>query len=167
MREQLRLDVGEYGVPALHVRRDAGGSWLANFRVPPGLESGWKPIRLRFDDSVFSDAMRIAVDIPVSVDDIVLKGVYDGRTWEAGQVRAGEQAFVSCWVKGLPENCDRANVRAYLGETRLVVEWIGEADAEGFRQINAWVVGDVAKGECAFRVECGGVSSTPFGLLIT
>ena len=26
-------------------------SWLANFRLPPGLRSGWNPVRLRFADS--------------------------------------------------------------------------------------------------------------------
>jgi len=157
-RERLRLEVDGLGVPALHVRRDVD-SWLANFRVPPGLESGWKTLRLRFDDSAFSRTLRIAVDLPMYASEIVLKGVYDGSTWEPGRVHAGERAFVSCWVKGLPENCDRANVRVYMGEARLVVEWIGEPDSEGFRQINAWVAGDFAKGECAFRVECAGVSS--------
>jgi tRNA (mo5U34)-methyltransferase len=155
VREQLRLEVDGFGVTALHVRRDAGGSWMANFRVPPGLESGWKSIRLRFDDSRFSGTLRIAVDLPVSVSEIVLKGV----------VRA-QHAFVSCWVKGLPENCDRANVRVYAGEQRLVLEWIGEADADGVRQINARLAGEVANGECLFRVECGGVSSQLATLLV-
>jgi tRNA (mo5U34)-methyltransferase len=156
VREQLRLEAGGFGVPALHVRRDAGGSWLANFRMPPGLESGWQSIRLRFDDSGFSGALRIAVDIPVSVSEIVLKGVVQAQ-----------HAFVSCWVKGLPENCDRANVRLYASERRLLVEWIGEADSDGVRQINARLAGEVASGECFIRVECGGVSSTPVGLLVT
>ncbi len=165
-RQQLRLEVDGLGVPALHVRRDIGDSWLANFRVPPGLEKGWKTLRLRFDNSGFSRALRIAIDLPVYASEIVLKGVYDGSTWEPGRVRAGERAFVSCWVKGLPENCDRANVRVYMGETRLVVEWIGEPDSEGFRQVNAWVAGDFAKGECAFRVECAGVNSEPVTLIV-
>jgi tRNA (mo5U34)-methyltransferase len=155
VREQLRLEVGGYGVPALHVRPDAGGSWLANFRMPPGLESGWKRIRLRFDDSGFSGALRVAVDIPISVSEIELKGVVQAQ-----------HAFVSCWVKGLPDNCDRANVRIYASERRLLVEWIGEADADGVRQINARLEGEVASGECLFRVECGGVSSQSATLLV-
>jgi tRNA (mo5U34)-methyltransferase len=155
VREQLRLEVDGFGVPALHVRPDVGGSWLANFRVPPGLESGWKTIRLRFDDSGFSGALRIAVDVPVSVSEIVLKGVVQAQ-----------HAFVSCWVKGLPENCDRANIRVYAGEQRLVLEWIGEPDADGVRQINARLAGEVDSGECLFFVECGGVKSEPVALLV-
>jgi hypothetical protein len=100
--------------------------------------------------------LRIAVDIPVSVSEIVLKGVVQAQ-----------HAFVTCWVKGLPENCDRANVRLYASERRLLVEWIGEADSDGVRQINARLAGEVASGECFIRVECGGVSSTPVGLLVT
>jgi hypothetical protein len=156
--------VGDFGVPALYVRPDEGGAWLANFRLPPGLGSGWSPVRLRLADSAFgSPTLRIAVDQPLRVERLVLTGVCDGLNWNAREVKATVGGFISCWVTGLPENCDRTNIGVYLGETMLRVEFIGEPDTEGVRQINAALPaafpGDAGKGEQPCRVECGGVSS--------
>ena len=159
-RDQLRLEVGEFGVPALYVRPDEGGNWMANFRLPPGLGSGWAPVRLRFADSAFGDtALRIAVDLPLRVDGLKLQGACDGKTWNAEEVKASDGGFVSCWVGGLPENCDRANVAVYLGETKLRVQYVGGVGAEGTRQINAALPADMGKGRRLCRVECGGVST--------
>jgi uncharacterized protein (TIGR03437 family) len=134
--------------------------WLANFRLPPGLGSGWSPVRLRLADSLFgATTLRIAVDQPLRVERLVLKGACDGTTWNASEVKALDGGFISCWVTGLPENCDRANVGVYLGETKLRVQYVGEPDPEGMRQINAALPADAAKGDQACRVECAGVST--------
>ena len=102
-RDQLRLEVGEFGVPALYVRPVEVGDWMANFRLPPGLGSGWAAVRLRFADSGFGDTkLRIAVDLPPRVDGLKLQGVCDGKTWNAQEVRASDGEFMSCWVGGLP-----------------------------------------------------------------
>jgi tRNA (mo5U34)-methyltransferase len=159
-RGQLRLEVGDFGVPALYVRPDEDGTWMANFRLPPGLGAGWSPVRLRFADSEFGNTtLRIAVDLPLRVERLLLKGVCDGTNWNAGEVKASDGGFISCWVTGLPENCDRANVGVYLGETKLRVQYVGESDPEGMRQINAALPAGMCKGEQLCRVECGGVST--------
>jgi tRNA (mo5U34)-methyltransferase len=164
-RGQLRLEVGGFGVPALYVRPDEGGKWLANFRLPPGLGSGWSPVRLRFADSAFDNTtLRIAVDQPLRVERLVLKSLYDGITWKAGEVKMSGGGFISCWVTGLPENCDRANISVYLGEKKLLVQYVGEPDLEGMRQINACLPAGTGKGEQLCRVECGGVSTELWAL---
>jgi tRNA (mo5U34)-methyltransferase len=157
-RDQLRLEVGPFGVPALYVRPDETGSWLANFRLPPGLPAGWNPVRLRLADTAFATTvLRIAVDQPLRVEKLVLEGACDGTTWNAREVRLSDAAFISCWVAGLPENCDRANVGVYLGESKLRVQYVGTPDAHGMRQINAILPVDTARGEYPCRVECAGV----------
>jgi hypothetical protein len=158
-RSLVCLEVDGLGAAALYTRRDAEGIWLANFRLPPGLAAGWQIVRLRFRESGFGAERRIAVDVPLHVDRIGLKGVCDGSTWAPGEVRLGGRACVTCWASGLPENADRSNVRGYLGDVRLAIEYLGETDAEGWRQINALVPADAAPGERMFRVECAGVSS--------
>jgi tRNA (mo5U34)-methyltransferase len=159
-RGQLRLEVGEFGVPALYVRPDENGAWMANFRLPPGLAGGWSLVRLRFADSQFGDTtLRIAVDQPLRVERLELKGVCDGTNWNAHEVKASEGGFISCWVTGLPENCDRANVGVFLGEKKLLVQYVGEPDADGMRQINAALTADTGQGEQPCRVECAGVST--------
>ncbi|MEO8596257.1 MAG: DUF1698 domain-containing protein [Candidatus Solibacter sp.] len=154
-REELRLQVGPFGVPALYVRPDVDGGWMANFRLPLGLTPGWHEVRLRFADSDWaSKEARIAVDVPLRVESLELKGACDAATWSETEVRG----FLSCWVAGLPENCDRSNVDVYLGDERLAVDFVGE-DADGLRQVNAAVPAGMAPGEYACRAECAGVAT--------
>jgi tRNA (mo5U34)-methyltransferase len=159
-RDQLRLEVADFGVPALYVKLDENGTWMANFRLPPGLRSGWSAVRLRFADSPFgSTTSRIAVDQPLRVEQLALKGACDGTTWNDREVKLADGGFISCWVTGLPENCDRTNIGVYLGETKLHVQYVGEPDTAGMRQINAALRADAGKGEQPCRVECAGVST--------
>jgi tRNA (mo5U34)-methyltransferase len=155
--EMLRLEVDGLGAAALFVTPESG-AWRGTFFLPPGLDPGWHTVRMRFADSGWSREFRIAVDVPLIVERIELKDVYDGVAWTRGEVRVGERGFLSCWASGLPENADRDNVRVVLGDRRLQVNYVGDPDSDGFRQINAEVPRDAAKGEQEFRVECGGQS---------
>jgi hypothetical protein len=158
-REQLRFEVGGFGVPALYVRHEPDGTWLANFRLPPGLPGGWNDVRLRFADSDFGQALRIAVDMPPQPGRIVLVGACDGTNWKVEAIAVAERGYISSWVRGLPENCDRENIRVFLGSARLSIDYVGEQDAEGNRQINAVVPGTIGKGEQLLRIECAGSAS--------
>jgi tRNA (mo5U34)-methyltransferase len=158
-REQLRFEVGGFGVPALFVRHDPDGKWMANFRLPPGLESGWHGVRLRFADSGFGQTLRIAVDMPLRGANVVLVGACDAKAFTENIVTVRERGWVSAWVQGLPENCDRDNVRVFLDSTRLAVEYVSGQDPDGNRQINAVVPGDASKGEHTLRIDCAGSSS--------
>jgi tRNA (mo5U34)-methyltransferase len=154
----LRLEVGDLGAAALFATSESG-HWRATFRLPPGLDPGWHAVRLRFRDSTFSREFRIAVDMPLQAGNIIVKDAYDGVTWTRDAVQVGERGFLSCWVAGLPENADRANVRASLGNRRLDVDYLGDANAEGYRQLNAIVPAAAARGSQEFRIACGGASS--------
>lgn len=156
-REEVRLEMGGYGAICLYVRHEPDGSWLANFRLPPGLDPGWHEVRLRYADSTWSQPLRVAVDMPLASTGLALDGVTDGVTWERNAVQTGAAAaFLSCWLRGLPENCDRANIRVTLGGVRLPVVWVGQTDAQGARQFNAEVSPKVPKGVHQLRIECGG-----------
>jgi tRNA (mo5U34)-methyltransferase len=156
-REELRLEVGPYGVSALHVRPEPAGGWLANFRIPPGLPAGWHDVKLRFATSGFGRSFPIAVDMPVEVQKLAITSACDGQTWTP-EVKAG--GYVSCWVEGLPENADRANTKVWLDGRKLRVEYVGKG------QINAEIPKDVA-GRVELVVECGGVRSEKYSLMAT
>jgi hypothetical protein len=156
-REELRLEVGPYGVSALHVRPEPAGGWLGNFRLPPGLSAGWHDVRLRLATSTFGKSFRIAVDMPVKVDRLKIKSACDGQRWTP-EVRAG--GYVSCWVEGLPENADRANTTVWLDERKLRVEYVGNG------QINAEIPKGV-EGRVELSVECGGARSEKYQLMAT
>ena len=167
--EMLRLEVNnqadDFGAAALFVSRE-GDAWRATFRLPPGLDPGWHTVRLRFRDSAFAQQFRIAVDMLPQTARIDLKEVFDGITWTKGEVRIGQRGFLSCWVRGLPENADRGNVLTFLGIRRLNVDYVGEPDAQGYRQVNALVPGDATPGEHEFRVECADVRSNTLALTV-
>jgi len=159
VREDLCLQVGEFGAPAVWVRK-IEGAWQANFRVPPGTPQGWSEVRLRLKNTRFGNALRIAVDLPLSPESIRVTGVSDAATW-AADVTSGK---LSCWVEGLPENADRHNVRLWLGAHRLRVLWVGEGEA---RQVNAAIPEDCPSGEYELRVECGGAKAETIKVLAT
>ena len=165
-REQLRLEVGGFGVPALYARSEPDGSWLGNFRLPPGLKPGWNDVRLRFADSDFGQTLRIAVDMPAMPGSVILVGACDAGTFQVNTIAVGESGHVSAWVQGLPENSDRENVRVLLDARRLTVDYVGDQDGDGNRQINAVVPGSVAKGEHLLRVECAGNSSESLAMKV-
>jgi tRNA (mo5U34)-methyltransferase len=162
-REDLKLEVGGFGVPALCVYSQGENLWQANFVLPPGLTSGWHSLRLRFPTSRFSQEWRIAVDMPVRVERLTLLSVLDGKSRQMGQVKIDEGATVTCWVSGLADNADRANTSVWLEGQKLRVEYMGEpvpADAGGTaRQVNAILSSDAEPGEYDLRVECAGVST--------
>jgi tRNA (mo5U34)-methyltransferase len=158
-RPELRMEVGGFGVPCLHVHEEVTGRWMANFRLPPGLAPGWHPARLRFHDSAFSAASRIAVDMPPSAEAITVRAVFDGQSWSENSLKRGGMA--SFWILGLPENCDRNNVRVSIGGRRQPVEYVGGPEKDGFRQINANVKLDQALGEQEFLVQFANAASAP------
>ncbi len=159
-REELRLEVDGFGAPPLSLLREEGTRWTANFRLPPGLEPGWKDVRLRLADTPFSNSLRVAVDIPMQAGCLSFRAVRDGVTWEAGAVSAGSGGRLSVWVAGLGETSDRNNVRLWLGQVRLGVDYVGEPDGEGYRQVNAAVPDDLEAGEYPLRAEFGPAAVT-------
>jgi tRNA (mo5U34)-methyltransferase len=157
--EDVQLEVGGYGVPTVFLTKDAGERWIANCRLPPGLDAGWTEVSVTVAGAAASNSLRIAVDIPVVTDRVVIAGVTDGFDWTPAEVHLGTSGFLSCWMDGLPENADRNNTRVVLGGTRLDIDFLGELDERGFRQANAFVPIALAEGEYELKVSCGGVES--------
>jgi tRNA (mo5U34)-methyltransferase len=158
----LRLEVAGFGTRSIHVQRREDGSWAASFRLPPALDSGWHPVRLRFADTGFSNELRIAVDLPAGrPDQLAVRDVWDGKLWSRGEVSVAAGGFVSVWVSGLPENRSALDVRALLGGLPLQITWLGPDESSGCCQINAKVPPDIEKGPHDFRITFAGVSSEP------
>jgi hypothetical protein len=58
----------------------------------------------------------------------------DASDWTPNRVRG---QHIAMWVKGLPENADRNNVRVTLGGEPLTVEFVETGAPETARQVNA------------------------------
>jgi len=165
--QALRLEVAGFGTRAIYVQQREDGSWATSFRLPPALDPGWYPVRLRFADTGFSNELRIAVDVPVQPPDrIAVKDVCDGKSWERGQVHLAGEAFLSFWVSGLPENRSALDTRVLLGAIPLQITWLGPDEPSGYCQINAKIPPDVAKGRHDFQIRYAGVGSEPQGVKV-
>jgi tRNA (mo5U34)-methyltransferase len=152
-------EISGYGIAPMHLRTLEDGTWQVNFRLPPGLPKGWHDVRVRTAASALSNPLRIAVDLPLDIDSLSVAAVCDANTWARLEVPAG--GFVAFWIKGLPGNCDRNNIRVSLGGVRLPVDHIAEPDVNGYRQVNAAVPESMPPEERDFVVRCGNAASDP------
>jgi hypothetical protein len=112
-------------VPALFLKQDSPGVWLANFRIPPGLGAGWHDVRLRFADSAFGAPVRIAVDLPLEIESLTILSAV-----------AVEAGHATLWVAGLAANSDVSNTKVLSGTARLQITYFGPPGRDGIRQLN-------------------------------
>lgn len=160
-------EVGGYGVAPLSVNHTGGDGWQVSFRLAPGLRSGWHEVRLRTANSCYSGTVRIAVDLPMQVDALKIVGACDGRSWKPGEVEAGEDARISIWLQGLPENADRANVRVQLGAKRLAIdELLSQEPGTDYRQVNVKLPRAFPKGRYELQVTAGSTRAEPLSMRV-
>lgn len=166
-RDDVRLEVGEFGVPAMYITRVDGQLWSVNSRLPPGLDAGWYSVRVSILGGLWSIPLQIAVDIPPHADSLEITLVCDGRTWTRGEVElSATPAHFSLWVTGLGENCDEANTAVWLDDRRLKVSYISKPDEQNARQVNAELPHEIAAGEYKVTVSFGGARSGSKPLLL-
>ena len=151
--DDIRPEVGGYGVRPIHVAPVGEDEWQTNFKLPLGLTEGWHEVRVRVGQSRPGSAQRIAVDIPLVAREIRILGVSDGTTWAKNALDLSRGDVLSFWASGLPENVDCANLTVSLEGRRLNITHI--EDAEEVRQVNVKVPADFARGPAAICVSVG------------
>ncbi|HME09164.1 MAG TPA: DUF1698 domain-containing protein [Bryobacteraceae bacterium] len=165
-RDEVQPEVDGYGVRPMHVGQFADDQWQANFKLPPGLQPGWREVRIRLRGSRPGSAQRIAVDLPLPDSPIRLRSVCDGKTWTPGQLDFERGNAISLWIEGLPENADVHNVRVLLDDRPLLVTYLETESKDGARQVNAELRHAVNAGEARVVVEFGSQRTDPAALHI-
>ena len=172
-QEQLTADevfpqIGPYASRPVIVHHTGGDGWHANCKLPPGLDPGWYETRIRVRDSAWSNPVRIGVDIPASElhrpaapasGDLRIRLVTDGRTWERYKIHVGIDSCVSLWASGLPENCDRSQVRVRLNGTDMPAVYVSSPDADGASQVNALLPCRLQPGAASIVLVSGNIES--------
>ena len=159
-------EVNGFGSMPIDVRRFDESQWMASFALPPGLDPGWHDVRLRTRERGWSGTHRIAVDIPAHTDRLDLRSIYDGISWDQGVAKRANGGFASMWLRGLPENADRANVRVYAGGMRHPVIFVSALNAEGERQVNVKLREEIGDGQHRIHVVFGPAVSNELALRI-
>ena len=163
-------EAGEFGAHPVVVHNLGGDGWLVVFKLPPGLDPGWTPARLRVGDSSLSNAVRLGIDIEEAElvrrtqpsganSDFSIEGATDGKTWEPGLVRIGPEACISLWVRGLSGRNEDVFVR--LDGRELPSVFISEPDSTGLRQVNALLPSGLALGSVQVNVAAPNAVTPP------
>jgi hypothetical protein len=161
-REAVCLEVDGFGVPACYLQAPGDGWWMANSRLPPGLESGWKSVRLRTASSGYSNSLKIAVDMRAECRALEIRSAADGTSWRTGEWLRSSGRVIACWVAGLPENADVTNVRASIGHQGMRVLAVAASDESGLRQVNLEAPPGLPAGEFMLTVSVADVQSSPY-----
>ena len=163
-RSDVFPEVGGYGSLPIDVRRFDALQWMASLPLPPGLEPGWHEVRLRTRDRGWSEMRRIAVDMPAHAEQLEMRSVYDGINWDHGVVHRASGGFGSMWLRGLPDNADRANVRVYAGGMRHPVIFVSGLNVDGERQVNFKLREEIGEGRHEIQVRFGQAESNALAL---
>ncbi len=147
----MRPEVSGFGVRPIHLSKTAD-AWRANFKLPPGLASGWHDVTLRAGNGPSSNARRIAVDLPTDAGPVRVEGTRDGSTWEPNRLALRRGNVLSVWVSGLAESADHASIGVSLGGERLQIIFVEPAGPNPARQINVHVPADAPLGELELEV---------------
>jgi tRNA (mo5U34)-methyltransferase len=159
-REDVRLEAGGFGVPAMSADRSDDRVWHVTSRLPPGLDPGWHEARAALPGTKWSRAARIAVDVETRAERVEIKTVCDGRTWRGREIDlSARPAHLSAWIAGLGENADEANTALFANGRKLPVIFVGEADENGARQVNAEWPEDLPAGQYTITARFGGMDS--------
>lgn len=170
--DTVRVEIGPYAARPAQVARTGRDGWIAICRLPPGLAPGWHETRLRMSGGQFSNSARIPVDLspeerrtgqagPAASPTLMIHSVTDGRTWELSKVKAGARSCLSIWARGIPGECGLNEVSVHLGEMRVPAAFVGEADRDGLRQVNAMIPSEIRVGRSVVRLQCSGAVSAP------
>jgi hypothetical protein len=161
-RDDIRPEVGDYGTIPIHGGRQGPSVCETTFKLPPGLAPGWHPVRVRVRNGSPSNAINVAVDVPLPDALVTITGVADGVTWTPNVLALSSGSTLCLWVEGLPENADRANVRVLLGSRQVRVTYVAGAGPEqGPRQVNVEVPSDAPTGQTRVRLALGDRQSAP------
>jgi tRNA (mo5U34)-methyltransferase len=161
-RGAVEARVGNFDAHPVFVAKD-GEAWHANFKLPPGLEPGWHEVRVRTSTSLWSEPVRIALDVPLRVESLQITGACDGTTWKPFEVTS---AVLSLWVAGVPENGGRDNIRVMLGNQRCSLDFVSPWNSGTPTQLNVLIPSEMSKGEYSITVEIANIASEPVSIQV-
>jgi tRNA (mo5U34)-methyltransferase len=158
-RDQVLPEVGEFAAPVLVIKRVEPGLFIANVRVPPGLRPGEHAVRLRLENSAYSNQRSIFLDVPLRAGEFSILKVFDGVDWTENKISLASGGYLTIWVKGLPEQADLVSTELYSGNQRIPLTYVGPVLPDGARQLNAQLMTVLGPGAYGLYVRHGtGVS---------
>jgi len=141
------------------------GSWQINFKLPPGLASGWHEVRVRTLGAE-SNSLEIAVDLPLTAESLSVESVCDGVDWRPSRISL-ENGFASLWVHGLPRHADCNNVKVNIAGRRQFTTYVGSPNPEHVTQVNVRLSRSIPIGKQQLVVQFGSIEAPAVTIEIT
>ena len=107
------VEVDGLGVPSLAATVTENGL-VVNVRVLPGLQAGKHELRIRMDETDWSEATPFYYDLEPWPGPIEILLIQDGVTWNNGQVDYGAGGWMTIWVAGISEEADSGNTTVFV-----------------------------------------------------
>jgi tRNA (mo5U34)-methyltransferase len=161
-RDTVQARVGPFDARPVFVAKKPR-SWQANFKLPPGLEPGGHEVRVRTATSEWSDALTIAVDVPLHVEALRITGARDGNSWSEFKIIS---ELMALWVSGVPENGGRDNIRVTIGDRRCQLDYVSPWQRDTPTQLNARLPPGMKAGEYPVTVAIADVASEPVSVQV-
>jgi tRNA (mo5U34)-methyltransferase len=173
--DNVFVEVGDFACRPVGVRNIGGPGWQANCKLPLGLSKGWFDVRLAVKNSVWSNRLRIPVDLSRAErrvqgrtdSALEVAGVTDGSSFEPNRVRLGASSSVSMWVRGLARDVGKSDVTLRLDGTDLPATYLSAPDERGFVQINAMLPPGLEPGEYLICATLRGAESRAVPIELT
>jgi hypothetical protein len=165
-RDTVKVRVGPFDALPVSVTKH-GESWQANFKIPPGLEPGWHEARVRTTNTPWSEPVRIAVDVPLEVEELQITGACDGKTWKPYEIELNGSPVLSLWVRGVPENAGRDNIRVMIGNRPCCADYVSSWRSGIPTQLNVAMPPEMSAGEYPVAVAIAGTASEPVSIRVS
>jgi tRNA (mo5U34)-methyltransferase len=171
--DDVFIFVGDLGVRPVCVEF-SGGAWVANFKVPLGLDPGRYRVYLRLSDGATSNAVWIQVNEPPFTPELqtdsefTIVAVLDGTTWQEGTLRLVQGCSLAVWVHGLNRTAvSREMFELQLSGTSLPCIYASAVDQNGRVQLNCLVPQGLPFGNAVVQARFLNRFSNPIGLTLT
>ena len=152
--DEVKPEVGGYGVRPISLNRVDTDLWQADFKLPPGLTSGWHEACVRIGQGPRGSSARLAVDMPLKPANLEIEGVRDGSLWTPDRIDLRHGKVLALWVKGLPENADRNNLHAWVNGARAEIVYLAGMDSDA-RQMNVQLPAKLPPGATQVEIALG------------
>jgi tRNA (mo5U34)-methyltransferase len=171
-RDQMRVEIDGYGVPALLLTSTGDNGWQANLKLPPFLDSGTHEVRVRTTESKFSNVFTITAGHPPS-QEVAARFRPAAEVTEAApeiyavesnvtgtaSLRGYKNEYLCVWFRSKEPELKRQDVLVEMDGREVAVLFLTDV-GDGRWQTNSRLPGDIPPGAHRVRVR---TARSPFG----
>ena len=175
--DNVLAQVGAYATRPVVVASTGKHGWLANCKLPPGLNRAYHEAKIRIIDTKFSNIIRVPVDDPPLDEANKVKAKYDahlaaitlvtdGHSWDRWKIYTRLGGCLSIWATGIQDDVSCEDIIINIGGTALGAVFVSDVDSMQARQVNALVPPGLPIGQVLLYLTIRGHDTLPVAVEI-